>query len=410
MSIWRWAELIEHIPSHADLDNGERVYPRITLGEGGSPLVRSVRIGPSAGLKNLFFKVESALPTGSYKDRFAAVAVANMVANGRHSCIATSSGNTGAALAAYCAIAGISCHIAILETAPEGKLRQMLAYGAKLYRVRGFGIDADVTRHAMETLQRVARQPGFELLVSAYCISQVGMSGVQTISYELIEQIELLRGAQMHTGGRTGRSRAGTALDNIKHVFCPAGGGGLTLAVARGFQRLVEEARIHVSPAVECVQPEGNDTIASPLATGQTVARPVKCTTSISGLQVASVLDGHLVIEACRNSNGTGHVVTDEEIWTVQKRLALEEGIFCEPAGAVALAGALKAAKLGKIDLDSVSVCLVTGSAFKDPPSLERMVAGAACPMIEPNEMEAHLARVTGQPVPPSRGERAGEG
>ena len=69
-----------------------------------------------------------------------------MLAHGKTQCIATSSGNTGAALAAYCAAAGIHCEIAIVEGAPQGKLKQMLAYGATLYRIKEFGISSEVSR------------------------------------------------------------------------------------------------------------------------------------------------------------------------------------------------------------------------------------------------------------------------
>ena len=132
-------------------------------------------------------------------------------------------------------------------------------------------------------------------------------------------------------------------------------------------------------------------TIATPLREYKSLARAVKCTTSISGLQVASVLDGHEVIAACKNSQGTGHTVNDDEVWAAQKRLALEEGIFCEPAGAVALAGALRAVREKRIDPAKVFVCLVTGSAFKDPPSLDRMIVDALCPTIDVTQMEAQV-------------------
>src|SRR5690606_22501691 len=135
--IWHWAERLESAPSPAS---------RISLGEGGTPLVLSRRIGPGAGLSRLFFKLESVNPTGSYKDRFAASAVSWMLERGVRECLATSSGNSGAALAAACAAAGIRCRLAIVETAPPAKLRQMLAYGAELFRVRGFGIDPETTR------------------------------------------------------------------------------------------------------------------------------------------------------------------------------------------------------------------------------------------------------------------------
>ena len=78
--------------------------------------------------------------------------------------------------------------------------------------------------------------------------------------------------------------------------------------------------------------------------------------------------------------------VTDEEVWDTQTRLATEEGVFCEPAAAVALAGAMKAAREGLVAPDAPVVCLVTGSGFKDPPSVHRMLEGKACPLIDLDE------------------------
>src|ERR1700677_322743 len=106
------------------------------LGEGQTPLILSRRIGPSIGLRNLYFKLETVNPSGSYKDRFAAAAISLMLREGKKRCLATSSGNTGSALAAYSAAAGISCDIVTVETAPSEKLRQMAAYGARIFKVR----------------------------------------------------------------------------------------------------------------------------------------------------------------------------------------------------------------------------------------------------------------------------------
>jgi threonine synthase len=141
---------------------------------------------------------------------------------------------------------------------------------------------------------------------------------------------------------------------------------------------------------VEVVQPAGNDTISTPLRDG-TPPRVVTSTTKVSGLQVPTLLDAAPAIEAARASGGTGHVVADEEVWDAQKRLATEEGVFCEPAAATALAGALKAAHGGWLDPDASVVCVVTGSGFKDPPSVLRMLGGAACPLVGPDE----FARLT---------------
>ncbi len=364
MTIWRWPELAAQVPAAA----------RVTLGEGETPLVASRRIGPSCGLNRLFFKVESANPTGSYKDRFAAMAVSHMVATGQTKCIATSSGNTGAALAAYCAAAGIACEIAIVETAPASKMLQMMAYGASIYRVRGFGLDAEITSRTFESLRRQGEQPGAALQISAFVFSPIGMAGVKSMAYEIAEQ----------------------AADTVDHVFCPAGGGGLTLAVARGFEALSRREGLTQTPRIECVQPVGNDTIAGPLREGRESARKTNCTSLISGLQIPDVIDGHETLAACRRSGGTGHLVEDEEVWEAQARLAREEGIFCEPAGATALAGALRLAKNGEIAPDATVVCLVTGSGFKDLSSLERMVDAGNVPTVEMVERRSDLETRSG--------------
>jgi len=360
--LWRFAEWIDPIPASA----------RLTLGEGSTPLVKSRRLGSSVGLNNLYFKLEFTNPTGSYKDRFACAAISDMVANGKTECIATSSGTTGAALAAYCALAGICCEIAIVEKAPEGKLRQMLAYGATLYRVRGFGIDSQISDRVVECLRILSSRSTAQMQISAFAYSPVGMSGVYSISHELAEQI------------------AGP----IDHVFCMAGGGGFVLAVARGFDQLVSTGRLSRCPRVECVQPEGNNTMAGPLRAGLTAAQVVQCTTRISGLQVPQVIDGNEVIAACRANGGTGHVVSDEAVFTTQSRLAKEEGIFAEPAGSTAVAGCLQAAREGLLDPNATIVCLISGSAFKDPTSLEAMTRSTPCPVIELDELERRVADV----------------
>ena len=359
MSVWEFADWITPIePAN-----------RISLGEGQTPLVRSRKIGPHAGLDNLWFKLESSSPTGSFKDRYAAAAISHMLETGKSECIATSSGNTGAALAAYSAAADIRCRIAIVEPAPTDKLSQMLAYGADVFKVRGFGIDPEIDRRTFQSLRKLARKSGRALQVSAYAFSPEGMSGLETISFELAGQ-----------------------LDEIQHVFCPAGGGGLAVGIARGFSTLVEQQRVSSSPAVHCVQPEGNDTISTCLRDGFARARNVECTSSISGLQVASVTDGHLAVEFCRPTGGTGYLVSDETVWRVQKRLAREEGVFTEPAGAVALAGALKAAEVGEISGEAPTVCIVSGSGFKDTGAVDRINKDVDCPMIDASVLESEAA------------------
>ena len=359
MSIWQFAEYLPKLPAEAQL----------TLGEGNTPLVRSRRIGPSVGLNRLYFKLETSNPSGSYKDRFAAAAVSEMLANKSKVCLATSSGNTGAALSAYCAAAGIACYVVVVDGAPQNKLRQMMAYGTQILSVRRFGLDPSATEGVMNELHRLVEKRNAALAISAYRYSPIGMTGVETLSYELATQ-----------------------LPQLDHVFCPAGGGGMALAVARGFANLRQRQRTSRPVAVECVQPEGNNTIAGPLRDGLMKAKATMSTTAVSGLQVASVIDGDEVIAACRECGGTGHLVPDALVYEALARLAREEGIFSEPAGAVALAGVLAARAEGYLKSDAEIVCFVTSFGFKDEASVLKMIAGAQCPLLDSaSEIESVL-------------------
>lgn len=362
MSLWK----------HAARWDAPRV--QLTLDEGGTPLIRSSRIAAGLGLRELWFKYEGANPTGSYKDRFAAAAVSLLVGRGGRLCVGTSSGNTGAALAAYCARAGLPCFLAISEAAPEGKVRQMAAYGARLFRLRGFGRDPEATQRIMQQLHALAAAHDAPLEISAFAFRPEGMAGVQTISFEIADAL----------AGRT------------LHVFSPAGAGGLILAVARGFARAAEtgwRGRAHV----HCVQPAGNDTMATALRTGADRARSVKTETTISGLQVGEVLDGHAAIAACRRSGGQGYLVTDQRVREWQKRLACEEGILAEPAGAVAVAGLEVAIQAGEIWPEAPVVCLVTGSGFKEERSLGQLAEASSPGVGDFEEFAALVRRETGR-------------
>ncbi|MGX5819305.1 threonine synthase [Chitinophaga lutea] len=325
---------------------------RITLGEGDTPLVPSRRIGPSLGLRRLYFKLEILNPTGSYKDRFAAAAVSQLIEKGAPASFATSSGNTGAALAAYCAAAGIPAFTVTVDGAPAGKIQQMQAYGAHVLSVRDFGKDAAVSREVMDKLAAMARTYNAPVQISAYAYHPDGMAGVQTIAYEIA-----------------------AAQDKKQwHVFSPAGGGGLTLAVANGFIAWENAHRGYRMPRVHCVQPAGNNTIAGPLRDGAEHAVEIPAvTTAISGLQVPNILDGDTAIQRCRQTGGTGFLVPDTLVYNCQQRLAMEEGIFCEPAGAVSLAGLMEALQDKAVDRDTPIVCLVTGHGFKDPAGMARI-------------------------------------
>jgi threonine synthase len=308
----------------------------VTLGEGATPLVESVRIGPSLGLRRLLFKLESCNPTGSYKDRFVAAEVARLLKVGAKACVATSSGNTGSSLAAYCTRYGIKCAILVNTGAPAGKLLQMQAHGAYLLRVRGFVADPRVTQQVFLDLYKFSADHGAPLVVSAYRHCPVGMAGVEAIGREL--------------------------ESHAVNVFVPVGGGGLYTAVARGVQPGV---RVHA------VQPARCSTLVASFLRGDSEIHPVHSTTRISGLAVPFDIDAGLALQHLRANGGSAWAVEDDDVFDMQHRLLVEEGIYCEPAGAAALAGLKRAVERGAVRRDDPVACLVTGHGFKDPESAE---------------------------------------
>jgi threonine synthase len=342
-TIWHYSDFLPSIQPAS----------RITIGEGQTPLVRSRHIGPSLGLPNLFFKLENLNPTGSYKDRFAASFVSCLSEKESSFCLATSSGNTGAALAAYCAAAQIHCYIVVVDGAPEAKLLQMQFYGATTLMVTNFGTDTSITNNVFEILERFTSSRNISLPISAYRYCPEGMLGVQTIAYEILDELD----------------------GSIQHIFSPAGGGGLTLAIAKGIIAYGTESNCKV----HCVQPVGNNTIAGPLTSGSEHAIEIqKSTTSISGLQVPGILDGTDTIRFCRQAGGTGILVNDKSVFDTQQLLARKEGIFCEPAGAVSVQGLREAVSNGKINTEEKIVCLITGSGFKDMKSVGQVTSAPA--------------------------------
>lgn len=342
--IWKYSHLLPQINESC----------KLTLGEGGTPLLKSKRIGPELGLNNLHFKLEMLNPSGSYKDRFAAVAVSDLLQNKKNFCLATSSGNTGAALAAYTAAADIKCLLMVVDGAPTGKMKQMQVYGCQTLMVRGFGKEVEISKDIMLKLKELAESHQTIIQISAYAYSPVGMAGVQTIAYEIAEDLH----------------------NKTDHIFSPAGGGGLTLALLKGFKIWKDHVHGFRIPRVHCVQPEGNDTISGPLRIGLSSALEISgSNTTISGLQVPNVLDGNEVMRMSKTVKGMGYTVSDQSIYQCQEELAKEEGIFCEPAGAVALAG-LKSALVNKeIDKNDHVICLITGHGFKDPVSADKISA-----------------------------------
>jgi len=346
---------------------GTVATPTVTLGEGNTPLVASGVLARQLGRPGLYFKLESCNPTGSFKDRFAAAEVRAMQAAGHRFCLASSSGNTGSALAAYCARGGLRCHLFVTDETPEDKVLQARAYGAQVYRVAGYGNDPRAAADVDALLLRIAGDHKVPFVVSAYRYCAESMEQLGTISHEMVSQL-------------------GFVPD---HVFVPVGGGGLLTAAWRGFKTLHGAGRIGRLPRVHGVQPSGNPTVVNAWQARSRDVPPVVSTTRISGLIVPFDVDGALALEAIYESGGRAVAVSDESIWAAQRVLSTGEGIYAEPAGSASVAGFGEAVRAGWIAESNRVVCLVTGHGFKDLRSVDSLARDNPLRLVTPDRIAA---------------------
>ena len=287
----------------------------MTLGEGSTPLLRAERLSAGPGVE-VWLKCEGANPTGSFKDRGMAVAVAKAVEAGAREIVCASTGNTAASAAAYAARAGIEAVVVHAAGGPaSSKLAQVRAAGARLVEVEGTFDDA------FAAAEELARTQGAVVVNST---NPDRLEGQKTAAREIIEQ-----------------------LDGPPDVLAlPYGGGGNTVAYAKGFL----EAGF---PALKLVPVEAAD----------------RATTGASAIRIPTPVHRTEVDEALARSGSTVVSVTDDEIAVAWRSLARHEGIFCEPASAAGLAG------VGLTDLAEGTrvVIVLTGHGLKDPAALDRL-------------------------------------
>ena len=306
--IWRYREVL---PASAD---------PVTLGEGMTPLVPARDGG-------LLFKVESANPTGSFKDRGAAVLLTLLAAAGARHVVDDSSGNAGAAIAAYSARAGLAATIYVPATTAAPKLAQIEAYGARVVRVAG--TRDDVARAAQAA-------PG---TYASHCWSPAFFHGTKTVAYELWEQLD-------------GRAPG--------WVVSPVGHGTLLLGLALGFRELCEAGAIARVPRLVAVQaaacaPLAGPALGLPSEAGETVAE---------GIRIRQPIRAREIHRAVGDSDGRWMAVDEAEIRAAWRRLG-REGLFVEPTAAVGPAAAWRLLEGGQVDPGAIVVVPLTGHGLK---------------------------------------------
>ncbi|WP_344232991.1 pyridoxal-phosphate dependent enzyme [Kribbella hippodromi] len=311
----------------------------VCLGEGNTPVVELPVLARRLGVRSVAAKLETANPTGSYKDRVAALSMSLARSRGYRGWVATSSGNAGMAMAAYGARAGIPGFLCLAGSVPPEKSLPLLAFGEgalQVVRVDGAG-RPEVDGAMFDQVREAAARHKLYLGVTLHAFNPDGMRGIDTIAYELAEQ-----------------------LPEATHVYAPVGGGGLLVALSRGM------ADRGLAPRLIACQPTGCAPVVRYLD-GEIPAVTVEgSTTGISALQLPRPPDGEAAVEAVAGSQGWGTAIEDEDILAAQRWLASAEGVFVEPAAAATVAAALADADRGRLRADARPLLILTGAGWKD--------------------------------------------
>jgi threonine synthase len=313
--------------------------PIVTLHEGNTPLIPLSNFCKQHKLDlDIYVKYEALNPTASFKDRGMTVAVSKAAERGAKILICASTGNTSASAAAY----GARCGIRSIVILPNGKialgkLAQALMYGAEIIAIEGNFDDA------LRIVKTLGEHPEIEVVNS---INPVRIEGQKTAAFEICDTL--------------GRAPDIHAL--------PVGNAGNITAYWKGYQEYHRDRVVGSTPKMFGFQAEG----AAPIVEGKIIEHPETVATAI---RIGNPASWQGALAAIQESQGHIDKISDREILENQKSLASTEGIFVEPACAVALAGIRKAYAEDRIAPRSLIVATMTGHGLKDPQTAIDQVA-----------------------------------
>ncbi len=346
----RYTGLINRYRNRLPISTETRI---ISLNEGNTPLIKLENI-PKLIDKDveIYVKYEGLNPTGSFKDRGMTMAVTKAVEEGSEAIICASTGNTSASAAAYAVRAGIRAFVLIPDgKIALGKLAQTLMYGAEIIQING-NFD-----QGMSLVKEVAKHAPVTIVNS---INPFRIEGQKTAAFEIVDDL-------------------GDAPD---YHCLPVGNAGNITAYWKGYTEYAVDKVATKLPVMCGYQAAG----ASPFVNGAMMDNPETVATAI---RIGRPQSWDFAWNAQKESGGWFDKFTDEQILAAQKMLSYHEGIFCEPASATSLAGALHDINNGKIKEGSKIVCTLTGNGLKDPDT-----AISQCKDTHPVTIEANLDAV----------------
>lgn len=335
-SIWQYRDFF---PAVADKNI-------VSLGEGGTPLIKSLHIGPALGIENLYFKNDTLMPTGSFKDRGFSLSVSYAKEIGVKRGLTYSSGNAGASFSAYSARADFPGVILVEYIASDTKKSMILLYGAKAAILEYENFD-----QISQMLDDAVRKLGCYLFVNF--INPVRHEAMKTYAYEIFSELKRVPDYSFH----------------------PLGTGGGLWGTWKGYNELAQIGVADCLPHMVAVQPDAvcwlKQAIDNHKSEGcmygdstKTIAQSISGNSPLHG--------GRRLIQCIHDSDGMAMAVSDEAIMQAMRDLG-REGIAAEPSSAASVAAFIQAARTGRIGSRDTVVCVITGTALKQPEVVHRV-------------------------------------
>ena len=326
--VWRFRELLPILENFGNA---------VTLREGNTPLYHLPRASKALGIDQLFAKHQGMNPTGSFKDTGMTTALSVARERGFTWVACASTGNTSAAMAAYAARAGLRSLVVIPEgKIAWGKLSQAMDYGAVTCQLK---TDFDGCVHV---LTQAVKEAHIYLLNS---VNPYRLEGQKTPAFEIAE-----------------------ALDwNVPdHLIVPGGNLANSSALGKGFRELRELGLVGRLPRISVIQAAGaNPLVRSLAANGGTALVPVEADTRATAIRIGNPASWRKAVRVIQETGGWCLDVSEAEIAIAKAELGTE-GLGCEPASAVTLAGLKKLRARGVVHGGETVVLLLTGHTLKD--------------------------------------------
>ena len=328
--LWRYGDILP--VSHSEA---------ISLGEGCTPLLRLGSIGPQIGLDQLFGKDETRNPTWSFKDRLACIAVSVAKRMGAPAVVSSSTGNAGAAVAAYAAKADIPCVIFTASGVVGPLVIQMRVYGATVVSLARKEQRWPLVRHGVENFGWFPTSPFFGPVVGS---NPYGIEGYKTLAYEVAEALNW------------------QAPDCCVLPVCY---GDALLGMWRGFEEMLALGWINKMPRMMAAEIYGS--LAAALRNGGDALPDMPTTHDTLAKSTTATRSTYQALYVLRKSGGAATTVENHAIVEYQQKLARLEGLYVEPASAAAVAAVAQLRAAGEIRADEKVVALLTASGLKDP-------------------------------------------